>query len=104
MFALGLAEWEDWELIAKGCRISFFFFLNKFQLFYFYFIYFLMFIFKFLFILFLVALGLLCEGFLWLCRVGVTLRCSAWASLCSGFSCCGAWALDRRLSSCGAWA
>ena len=42
-------------------------------------------------------------------RVGVTLRCSAQASHYSGFSCCGAWALGswasvvvaRRLSSCG---
>ena len=29
------------------------------------------------------------------------LRC---AGLCGGFSCCGAWAVERRLSSCGAWA
>ena len=28
------------------------------------------------------------------------LRCGAWGSHCSGFSCCGAWALERRLSSC----
>ena len=53
-----------------------------------------------------------------------TLHCGAWASHCGGFSCCGAWtlgarasvvvacglsscgsqALERRLSSCGAWA
>ena len=51
--------------------------------------------------------------------VGATLRCSAWASHCGGFSCgarapgarpsvvvvrglssCGSWALERRLSSC----
>ena len=51
-----------------------------------------------------------------------TLHCGAWASHCGGFSCCGAqalgawatvvvarglsscssWALERRLSSCGA--
>ena len=39
-----------------------------------------------------------------------TLCCSAQASHCGGFSCCGAWALDaqvsvvvaRGLSSCGA--
>ena len=57
-------------------------------------------------------------------RSGATLRCGAWASHCGGFSCCGAralgaqasvvvahrlsscgWrALERRLSSCGAWA
>ena len=44
--------------------------------------------------------------------MGATLRCSAWASHCSGFSCCGAWALGARasavvargLSSCGSWA
>ena len=43
---------------------------------------------------------------------GATLRCSAWASHCGGFSCCGAWALGtwasvvvaRGLSSCGTWA
>ena len=29
---------------------------------------------------------------------GATLRCGAWASSCGGFSCCGAWALDRRAS------
>ena len=56
--------------------------------------------------------------------MGATLCCSALASHCSGFSCCGAWAvgteasvavarglsscvsraLEHRLSSCGAWA
>ena len=55
---------------------------------------------------------------------GAILPCGAWASHCSGFSCCGAqalglrasvvvarglsccglWALECRLSSCGAWA
>ena len=58
---------------------------------------------------------LLCAGFVWLRRVGATLRCGARASHCGGFSCCGARALgscglsscglralDRRLSSCGA--
>ena len=43
-------------------------------------------------------------------RAGAALRCSAWASHCGGFSCCGAWALGMqasvvvacRLSSCGA--
>ena len=42
-------------------------------------------------------------------RSGATLRCGAWASHCSGFSCCGAQALGtqasvvvaRGLSSCG---
>ena len=41
---------------------------------------------------------------------GATLRCSAWASRCGGFSCCGARTLGARasvvvacgLSSCGA--
>ena len=40
------------------------------------------------------------------------LHCCVWASDCSGFSCCGAWALGTRasvvvahgLSSCGVWA
>ena len=40
------------------------------------------------------------------------LCCGAWASHCSSFSCCNAWALGtwasvvvvRRLSSCGLWA
>ena len=56
--------------------------------------------------------------------MGITLRCGARASHCGGFSCCGAWALgaqasvvvarglsscgsralERRLSSCSAWA
>ena len=52
--------------------------------------------------------SLLRAGFLQLRRVGVTLRCGAWASHCGGFSCCGAWALGawasvvaaRGLSSC----
>ena len=43
---------------------------------------------------------------------GATLRCSAWASHCGGFSCCRAWALGSwtsvavacGLSSCGSWA
>ena len=60
--------------------------------------------------------------FLW--RAGATLHCGAWASHCGGFSCCrvravgmrasvvvarglsscGSWALEHRLSSCGAQA
>jgi len=36
---------------------------------------------------------LLCAGFLQLHEVGATLPCGAWASHCSGFSCCGAQAL-----------
>ena len=54
----------------------------------------------------------LCTGFLQLRRAGTPLRCSARASHCSGFSCCGAWALGARasvviahgLSSCGSQA
>ena len=59
---------------------------------------------------------LLCAGSLYLQRAGALL-CGVWASHCHGFSCCGArasvvvacglsscglWALERRLSSCGA--
>ena len=77
-----------------------------------------------LFIFGCVGSSLLCVGFLQLRRAGATLCCGAWASHCSGFSCCraqalgtqasvvvthglrscGLWALERRLSSCGAWA
>ena len=83
---------------------------------------------KFIYFIYLIfgCIGslLLCAGFLQLRRVGATLRCSAWASHCGGFSCYGAWALgtralvvvalglsscgsqalEHRLSSCGAWA
>ena len=38
------------------------------------------------------------EGFLWLWRVGVTLRCGAWASQCGDFSCCRAEALGSQAS------
>ena len=46
------------------------------------------------------------------CNEQGLLHCSSWASHCSGFSCCGAWALGtqasvavaRGLSSCGMWA
>ena len=71
-------------------------------------------LFCFVFVFVLAALGLHCcaWAFLWLWRVGATLRCGAWASHCSGFSCCRAWALGARasvvvvhgLSSCGSWA
>ena len=76
--------------------------------------------------LFLAALGLCCytRAFLYLWLAGATLQCGAWASQCSGFSCCGpqalgtwasvvvarglsicgSWALEHRLSSCGAQA
>ena len=65
---------------------------------------------------------LLCMGFLQLWRAGATLHCVVWTSHFGGFSCCRAralgaqgsvvvacrlsscssWALERRLSSCGA--
>ena len=83
-------------------------------------------LFYFMYLLFLDVLGLCCcaRAFLWLQRVGATLRCGLWASHCSGFSCCrawalgtqasvvvahglsscGSWALEHRLSSCGSWA
>ena len=56
--------------------------------------------------------SLLHAGFLYLWRAGATLRCGAWASHCDGFSWCGAQALGMRasvvaargLSSCGLWA
>ena len=55
---------------------------------------------------------LLHESFLQLWRVGATLCCSVRASHCGGFSCCGARALGawvsvvvaHGLSSCGSWA
>ena len=66
------------------------------------------------FILFLAVLGLRCctQAFLWLQRAGATLCCGAQASHCSGFSCCRTWALGmwasvvvaRGLSSCDLWA
>ena len=56
-------------------------------------------------------LGLCCCAWLFsgCSEWGATLRCGAWASHCSGFSCCGARALGswasvvvaHRLSSCG---
>ena len=63
------------------------------------------------FILFLAALGLRCCTWTFSScgDRGATLRCGVRASHCSGFSCCRAWALGvqasvvaaRRLSSCG---
>ena len=64
--------------------------------------------------LFLAALGLHgCEGFLQLWRAGATLWCTGFSlrwllllqsmgSRCAGFSSCGSWAPEHRLSSCGA--
>ena len=71
-----------------------------------------------------VGSSLLCAGFLQLWRAGAILRSGVWVSICSSFSCCragalGVWAsvvaarglsscgsraLERSLSSCGAWA
>ena len=86
--------------------------------------FFKIYLFSLLIFFFLAALGLRCctWAFLWLRRVGVNLRCGVRASHCGGFSCCGAqalriqasvvvarglsscvsWALEHRLSSCGA--
>ena len=68
-------------------------------------------LFIYLFIFGCVGSSLLCTGFLYLQRVGVTLRCGEQASHCGGFSCCGAQALGAwasvvvacRLSGCGLW-
>ena len=68
--------------------------------------------FIYLFIFGCVGSLLLHVGFLYLRRVGTTLRCGARASHCSGFFYCGARALGTwtsvfvacRLSSCGSWA
>ena len=68
--------------------------------------------FIYLFIFGYIGPSLLHTGFLQLQRVGATLPCGAWASHCSGFSCCGAWALGAQasvvvahgLSSCGSQA
>ena len=58
------------------------------------------------FSLFSAVLGLCC--YMWLplvaASVGYSLVCSAQASHCCDFSCCGAWALEHRLSSSGSWA
>ena len=62
----------------------------------------LFFFFKFIY-LFLAALGLCCCSRAF-SEWGATLRCGAQASHCGGFSCCGAWGLECRLSSCGTWA
>ena len=76
----------------------------------------------YLFIFYCTGSSLLRASFLLLQPAGATLRCGARASHCSGFSCCGAWALgewasvvvarglsrcgsralEHRLSSCGA--
>ena len=45
-----------------------------------------------------VGSSLLRMGFLYLRRAGATLRCSALASHCSAFSCCGARALGAQAS------
>ena len=56
--------------------------------------------------------SLLHMGFLQLQQAGATPRCDAWVSHCCAFSCCRVWALGvwasvvvaRRPSSCGSWA
>ena len=85
---------------AEKVNGSFFFLINLFIL-----------LFYFIYLLFLAALGLCCcvRAFLWLRRVGATLRCGARASHSGGFSCCRARALGAQasvvvahgLSSCG---
>ena len=81
-------------LYNRGIRTGLFFFFYKFI---------------YLFIFGCVGSSLLCTGFLWLRREGITLCCRARASHCGGFSCCRARALGARasvvvargLSSCG---
>ena len=65
--------------------------------------FFLSFLFKinYLFIFGCAGSFLLRAGFLYLHWVEATLRYGAQASHCGGFSCYGAQALERRLSSCG---
>ena len=46
----------------------------------------------------------LLAGFLWLWWARLLSICAARASHCHGFSGCGWWALELRLSSCGTWA
>ena len=78
----------------------------------------------YLFIFDCIGSSLLRTGFLWLWRAGASLCGGAQASHCGGLSCCGTQALgmgasvvvarglsscgsralERRLSSCGAWA
>ena len=53
-------------------------------------------LFIYLFIFGCIGSSLLCTGFLQLWQAGATLRCSVRASHCSGFSCCGAWALGAQ--------
>ena len=78
------------QKVSKGKRILFFL------------IYLFMYVFMYLFIFGCVGSSLLHAGFLQLQRAGATLRCSAWASDCSGFSCCGTQALGHLgFSSCG---
>ena len=59
-----------------------------------------LFILLFIFIFGCVGSSLLHAGFLQLQRGRATLCCDVRASHCGGFCCCGARALERRLSSC----
>ena len=61
-------------------------------------------IFIYLFIFGWIGSSLLHAGFSLVAWSGATLRCGAGASRCTGFSCCGARALECRFSSCGMWA
>ena len=47
---------------------------------------------------------LLCGFFSSCAEWGLLPSCDAWASYCSGLSCCRARALDHRLNSCGSQA
>ena len=60
----------------------------------------------FLFIYLLAVLGLQCcmQAFSSCSKWGLLSGYNAWASHCSGFTCCGAWTLEGMgFSSCGAW-
>ena len=86
---LEVIEW-GWE-----CQIIMLVFILRFSRCIFFF-----FIFILILFIFLAVLGLCCcvRVFLQLRRAGATLRCVARASHCSGFSCCGVWALGTRAS------
>ena len=80
------------------------FFLLRTTLSTFYFFIFFKNLFIYLFIFGCIVSSLLCTGLLQLQQAGATLCCDAWASHCSGFSCCGAWALGAQPSvvvACG---
>ena len=93
------------RVLALSCYTTAAFVPQQITFFYLFIIYLLLFIYfyKFIYLIFnliLAALGLRCcaQAFLQLQRAGATLCCGAWASHCSGFSCCGARALGVRAS------